>query len=147
MAARALRSKSGQRRFFMLMGGLDPFRILADFPRAIVGVPYDELVSLGGRYVPPVVVDLAAGYVPPGLTLELAGDGTHLRLYGTPTASIEILGDLPPAYLGFPYSARLQVVLSSGTVLTDIIDGSVPAWMTVTYDSGTNEIEFSGTPS
>lgn len=139
--------KAPTRTFFVLMAKAPSFAILGKFPAAVVGIPYDHELEIAGAYVPPVTVDVLSGYVPAGLTLEVSVDGQHARLHGTPLPGIEFAGILPGCVIGQPYSARLQVTgLGSATLMSADSD-SLPAWMTVTVHSGTNEIEFSGTPA
>lgn len=149
MAARAYQSKSRQRRFFMLMGAADLFRLVGRFPMALVGIPYDEQIGLGGLYEGPVIIDTSIGFVPPGLTLEISIDGTHARLHGTPTAQLTFSGNLPGYVVGCPYSARLQFNDLGAATITDLdlLKGALPAWMSMTFLSGSGEVEFTGTPT
>lgn len=121
-----------------------PILIVGEFPDFAVGVPYDEELSIVGG-TSPYVVDALSGYVPPGLVLEASVDGLKARLHGTPV-ELEIIGTLPDAAIGTPYSERLSVTGYAGTVTPDIVAGAMPAWMSMAWDAGTGEIEFYGTP-
>lgn len=143
--------KNSTRAFYMLMGGVVglPFVIAGDFPEAFVGIPYDETLDIVGSYTGPLTADTVEGLsaIPAGLTLEMNPAGTKIRLHGTPIGDFRLVGQLPPAAVGVPYSARLKVLRASGTVTPDIAAGSVPAWVSLTWHGGTQEIEFSGTPT
>ncbi len=131
----------------MLMGGGDPFHFIGEFPPGMVGIPYDAQIALAGSHIPPSTIDVFAGTVPAGLTLEISVDGEHARLHGTPLPDITITGLLGGFLAGVAYSCRLQVNnLAPATAVADISAGSMPAWMSIAWHSDSSEIEFYGTP-
>jgi len=59
------------------------------FPAAVIGVPYDQYLTIAGGSTPYSLTGgtgLASGTLPAGLTLSIAST-THLRLSGTPTGT------------------------------------------------------------